>query len=65
MENLKEEFNANFDEEDSEKAGKTTISMEKYDQLKVILYLFNKYTYYKAFYISWPSRYCSADSGIQ
>lgn len=35
MDNIKEEFNAMFDDEDSEKMSKNTVPLEKYEELKV------------------------------
>lgn len=35
MDNIKEEFNALFDDDDSEKTSKNTVPIEKYEELKV------------------------------
>lgn len=38
VDNIKEEFEANFNDEEIEKIGKNTVPQEKYDELKVHKY---------------------------
>lgn len=49
VDNIKEEFEANFNDEEIDKIGKNTVPQEKYDELKVNKWQINQFQLFELF----------------